>query len=393
LINDIVGATNWYDEPAMPLDDIAGKFFIEKLHPAGFDNVASGTGTSSTAFDAAIKTITAHNAGNGSSTVEGVIINSTRAYRIEVRDASTNNAIDDGNGNEVYGRLTYTGGNYVIEWYSLIAGTETAYNFVGSVNLDLSYVAVSRTYENLDWGVFLESGFQDTSGIVGTILDDSVSVNGMTFLLSGLTTQAQINDKIDKLGSVAVGEGAAGVAINDAGGWFAAAQVEAALAEISSIIGSDTGSTHNFSEENVLADNDAVYAALEKLDQRMGDYESTALNEGASLIGVHDAAGNFTATNVEGVLSELWTAIDENVGWTKVTEEISGGPLNSGTNHTVPGGETYTTAAGGLNMDVYVNGQLMYEGTGNDYIEVDSTTVQFLFTIRPNSVITYQIRK
>jgi hypothetical protein len=43
------------------------------------------------------------------------------------------------------------------------------------------------------------------------------------------------------------------------------------------------------------------------------DLASTANGEGASLIGVEDSAGYFTATTVEGVLEELQASIDLNV--------------------------------------------------------------------------------
>ncbi len=77
--------------------------------------------------------------------------------------------------------------------------------------------------------------------------------------------------------------------------------------DVATALGADglTSLAFNFTEANVLADNDAVYAALEKLDLRWGDLASTANGEGASLVGIEDSGGNFTATNVEGALSEL----------------------------------------------------------------------------------------
>lgn len=72
-------------------------------------------------------------------------------------------------------------------------------------------------------------------------------------------------------------------------------------------------STFDFTEDaNVLADDDTVYAALEKLNNKWGDLASTANGEGASLIGVEDSGGNFTATDVEGVLTEIAGQIGSN---------------------------------------------------------------------------------
>lgn len=75
--------------------------------------------------------------------------------------------------------------------------------------------------------------------------------------------------------------------------------------DIATLLGGDTISTYNFTENNVLADDDAVYAALNKLDLKWGDLASTANGEGASLVGIEDTGGYFTSTDVEGALQEL----------------------------------------------------------------------------------------
>jgi hypothetical protein len=75
--------------------------------------------------------------------------------------------------------------------------------------------------------------------------------------------------------------------------------------DIATQLGGDTISTFNFTEDNVLADNDTVYAALNKLDLRWGDLSSTANGEGASIVGIEDAGTYFTGTTVEAALQEL----------------------------------------------------------------------------------------
>ncbi len=81
------------------------------------------------------------------------------------------------------------------------------------------------------------------------------------------------------------------------------------------VMASGTGiGTFNFTEENVLADNDAVYPALEKLDLQWGDLFSTANTEGASLVAIEDAAGNFTGTDVEAAMAEVSTPLTLTVG-------------------------------------------------------------------------------
>ena len=113
--------------------------------------------------------------------------------------------------------------------------------------------------------------------------------------------------KAEDLNSTANGEGASIIGLEDASAYYTGTNLEAALNELEAQIGGNTSSTYDFSENNVLADNDAIYAALEKLDLKHGDYSSNANGEGASLIGIEDSAGNFTSTDVEGALAELYT--------------------------------------------------------------------------------------
>lgn len=119
-----------------------------------------------------------------------------------------------------------------------------------------------------------------------------------------------------KLASTTNGEGAAIIGVEDASAYFTGTDLESVLNEIEAQIGGATSSTFNFTENNVLADNDFVYPALEKLDLKFGDLASTANGEGASLVGVEDSAGNFTATDVEGVLSELYDLASVSTGET-----------------------------------------------------------------------------
>lgn len=111
--------------------------------------------------------------------------------------------------------------------------------------------------------------------------------------------------KASDLASTATGEGASIVGIEDASGYYTGTNLETVLSEIETQLGGTTSTTFNFTENNVLADNDFVYPALEKLDLKWGDLASVANGEGASLVGVEDANGNYTATTVEGVLEEI----------------------------------------------------------------------------------------
>ena len=107
------------------------------------------------------------------------------------------------------------------------------------------------------------------------------------------------------LASATTSEGASLVGVEDASAYYAGTNLEAVTNELEAQIGGTTSSTYAFSENNVLADNDSIYPALNKLDIKWGDLASTTASEGASLVGVQDAAGLYTATNVEAALAEV----------------------------------------------------------------------------------------
>lgn len=161
-------------------------------------------------------------------------------------------------------------------------------------------------------GTNVEVALDELEAQIGGLTSSTFSFTEGNVLANNDALYAAL-DKLDlrwgDLGSTANGEGASIVAIEDAAGYFTGTNAEAAFDELRTQIGGTTSTTFDFSEANVLADNDAIYAALEKLDLKHGDYASTANGEGASLIGVEDSAGNFAGANVEAVLAELVTLI------------------------------------------------------------------------------------
>jgi len=102
------------------------------------------------------------------------------------------------------------------------------------------------------------------------------------------------------------------IGVEDASAYYAGSHLEDILDELEAQIGGLTSSTFAFTEDNVLADNDAIYSALDKLDLKFGDLASTAASEGASLVGIEDLGGNYTATTVEGALSEVAGRVSTN---------------------------------------------------------------------------------
>ena len=106
----------------------------------GFNQEAVGlTGVTGGSHD--VSTELAAKEVSTSSTVEGVP--STAPYnKVFVRYTTSDDPVEDGSGNQVYGRLTNSGGvggTWTLTFYSDVAGVETAYSFSGSNNIRFWY--------------------------------------------------------------------------------------------------------------------------------------------------------------------------------------------------------------------------------------------------------------
>ena len=155
-----------------------------------------------------------------------------------------------------------------------------------------------------------------------------------------------------ELSATSATPGADLIGIEAADAYWTGTNAGAAFDEIKAQIGGTTSSTFAFTEDNVLADNDSIYAALDKLDLKWGDLASTATGEGASLIGVEDSAGHFTATNVEAVLAELQANINSSAAGINMKDAArvatTGAlPASAYDNGTAGVGATITASANG----------------------------------------------
>lgn len=101
--------------------------------------------------------------------------------------------------------------------------------------------------------------------------------------------------------------GAGSTVIADTHGYYAVDTISGATDELALQVGGLTDATFTFAEANVLANDDALYAALDKLDLKWGDLASIANGEGASLVAIEDVATYYTAANVEAALAELFS--------------------------------------------------------------------------------------
>lgn len=135
--------------------------------------------------------------------------------------------------------------------------------------------------------------------------------------------------------------------------------------ELKAQIGGATSTTYAFGEANVLANNDAIYSALNKLDLKWGDLASVINGEGASLVSVE--SGNFTGTNVEAVLLELQSTIvsvQTGTSWKNAVTIKTVGALSAYTyaNGTAGVGATITLNANGIET---IDGVAQASGTAN----------------------------
>lgn len=201
----------------------------------------------------------------------------------------------------------------------------------GTVNADRTYVlttdnpitlnTTTLTFATLPVNTFSAGdGIDITSNVISVDLLDTGS--GLEFAGAGTDELAidfaatftidgadDLAPKASDYASTTNGKGASIIGIEDASSYYTGTDLETVFNELEAQLGGDTSSTYNFGENNVLIDNDAVYAALNKLDLKWGDLASTANGEGASLVGVEDANSNYTATDVEGVLNEIATKL------------------------------------------------------------------------------------
>jgi hypothetical protein len=315
------------------LQEIGTKQVFFKL--GGSTLTGSVTGGTSTALDAAIAALVIDNgtatdaAGAGNATTPGVILQSTFAYQIPIRNTNTRDVIDDGFGNEVYARLTGAG-PYTLTFYSYKSGVETAYAFGSATSIDLGYVLVSQDFMKLPAyaGVVQGEFFGDQAGAVGSIADTQITVTGpFTGLLNGLTTQSAVNSKVDELGLSGTGQGASLIAIEDSAGNFTADNVEGALAEVYAAAGNKVKNYANLAAAYAAAPHalgtyliitgagvDAaergVYKVTSGTGSAIGEVTKVLdISHTAAEILTADAGNKFTGTNIEAALDELIAAI------------------------------------------------------------------------------------
>jgi GH24 family phage-related lysozyme (muramidase) len=181
---------------------------------------------------------------------------------------------------------------------------------------------VEQAFQKLDGNV--EKNKTDAATNLSTAIATEVT-NRNTAISTAIATEVTNRDgaittsqnaQNAKLASTAAAEGASLVGIQDSLGIITATTVEGALAEnrvkIDQSEADITGLQADVSlnTTNIAQNTSDIAQASADLTQYKADLASTAVNKGASKIGIQDAGGNFIATTVEGALAELDDKVD-----------------------------------------------------------------------------------
>lgn len=133
--------------------------------------VTGGTHDVSSQFTTKVPSINSTTAG----------IPTTAPYnRVLVRFTSSNDPVEDAFGNQVYARVTNTGGvggTWTLTFYAVVSGTETAYSFTGSNNLSFWY---QELFNPLESGrpVYSEDFFYPSDNLVADMPDAAIAQAG-----------------------------------------------------------------------------------------------------------------------------------------------------------------------------------------------------------------------
>jgi len=370
LLQDIVGLTNWYDEPNETMEEL-----FNRPSPGTQTRVTLQQHGSAVAVTAGSSLdVTAQSFGtlaDEAGTAEGVLASVTKGDAVDEGGKNIVQAIDsttgdpyETDGKRVFGYLVVdsigTPTAQTIYWYTKTgAGAETAFTFVDTPTLVLY---VRRRYTSVS--VPEDYGISDVP-VFHNIAEDANIGNRLYSEDNFVTDDETITSSIDEL--------------------------DKATEDQRLILGPAAGAaaftlgTNLFSSATLTAE-----AALNELD-------NAVLGTGSANL-VYSGANYITTTiDLEGGMLELDAAIKVNedaiADASAVKKfEVGVGPISSGSAHTLPGSLAYTLASG-ANLDVYLNGQLLVEGATEDYIEDTITTVKFNFTVAASANLTYFARK
>jgi len=150
------------------------------------------------------------------------VVTASNHNRVQIFNSDTKLAIADEGGNEIYGRLTESGGVYTLTYYVNDAGTETGYTFGSSTDIDYEFI-YRFDFDRLPDSVATSSKNRnvsdDPAGIGGNEwINEAITVTS-TNTLADITYTPATNTKIFLMVN--------GVTVNAFGGGSAAFSVSA----------------------------------------------------------------------------------------------------------------------------------------------------------------------
>ena len=383
LLKQVKGTTNWFDDLGMYYDPTNTDAASSGTKQMSLNNIKGNTLDAKTIIIA----VSDDNSGNGytvSGTSTGVLVSSTTRYatsdnrtglpiyesttnsgsyhdeaaadsiaRIDVVDTATDSEFVDGSGYTVYAKFhdgaDFSGSGDGTDVYARFYanGSVTDLSTVSGVS-NIQFIYPQRkVLSNMEEYEWLRTDFVSSWEGDVELMEDIQNLWSYTGASNDDDTpQPWTNTSASYI-----------LASNPD-------NLQGAIDDINTGIGSRL-----YSENNYLGDGESISTSLNTLDQEL-----------------QDVADSVSAGVGEKYVESVSVAIDKN------------------TSHSLPYSITYTPVATagreGMNMDVYVDGQLLAADTGTnganadrDYAESDTDEITFRFDIQVGRNITYVVRQ
>lgn len=292
------------------------------------DGKSVNSGTSSVTVTGQISAVPAND-----DETKGAVIQSGK-NKVVLRDSITGDPFVSVDGTEVYGKLTHNGTDYSINFFAKdLAGAEQAHTFVESAVIDFQFP------QRFDFNTIAENfasneKFVDGASDVSARLDLEQIVKdafGGSYSLdqdgNANRSKTILQEIIDETSGVVNTSVKANIVIDevvDARG--VAASLSGRFATIETNIGTNADDIATVTTEvtNARGTSATLVDELSRIETKVDDevtnrvndvqsvrdaLASVATGEGASLVSIEDAGAVFTATHVEGALSELETRL------------------------------------------------------------------------------------
>lgn len=176
------------------------KLFAGRVRIDGFTTSAASSDVVTSELTTALTTA-GYNGGSvaltpsTSETTAGVITTGGN-NTVLIFDNATGLPVDDGSGNEVFGRLTELGSVYTLSYFSIVSGTETAYTFSSATDIDFEF-AYRYEFKDLPTDAILAVKARnindDVPGALGTLIIVGLTVTGLNTISNITQTGIDLN--------------------------------------------------------------------------------------------------------------------------------------------------------------------------------------------------------